>query len=136
MPQEGITQVEKAIDKLIDASKVMQHRPGLKSTEEKRVNEAFTLLATGPPSVNSKGAKQREIYLDFLRRVQKVVGLSKVVLCAAGLGPSAVANMRDRVRVGLPFKMKEREEEFENDVLQSLADVYFAKSEFRNVIAE
>jgi hypothetical protein len=117
MPQEGITHVGKAVDKLIDASKVIQRRPGLKSTEGKRVTEAFTLLATGPPPVDSKGAKQRDVYLDFLRRVQKVIGLSKVVLCAAGLGPSAISGMKDRVRVDLPFKMKERENEFENGVL-------------------
>jgi hypothetical protein len=41
-----------------------------------------------------------------------------------------VANMRDRVRVDLPFKMKKRENAFKNGILQSLADGYSAKSEF------
>jgi hypothetical protein len=126
----GPMSVKSAVDKLIDASKVMQHRMGLKQVEEKRVKDAFMLLAAGPPAADSKGAKQRVVYLDFLRRVQTVLGLSGVVLCAAGLGPAAVANMRDRVRVDLPFKMKERGNAFKNGILQSLADGYSARSEF------
>jgi hypothetical protein len=42
MAQEGITHVRKVVDKLINACKVIQLRPGLKSTEEKRVIEAIT----------------------------------------------------------------------------------------------
>ncbi|KAL9107894.1 MAG: hypothetical protein Q9187_008366, partial [Circinaria calcarea] len=125
-----VSLITKTVDKLIDASKVVQHRMGVKPAEERRVSEAFSLLARGPPSADSKGAKQRVIYLDFLQRVQKVMGFSKVVLCAASLGPSAVANMRDRVRVELPFLMKEREDAFENGVLQGLADTYSAQCEF------
>jgi hypothetical protein len=95
MPQEGIPSLDKAVDKLIDTSKVVQHRMGVKPAEEKRVNEAFELLAAGPPTTGLKGARQREVYLDFLRRIQKVLGLSMVILCAVGLGPSAVSGMRD-----------------------------------------
>lgn len=127
MPQKGIS-LDQAVDKLIDASKVVQHRMGVKPAEEKRVNDAFKLLAAGPPAAGSKGARQQEVYLNFLRRIQKVLGLSMVVLCAVGLGPSAVSGMRDRVRVDLPFKVKEREDEFKNDILQSLADAFSAKS--------
>jgi hypothetical protein len=137
MPQQGVpdgpvsaeSAVKSAVDKLIDASKVMQRRMGLKPVEQKRVNDAFTLLASRLPA-DSKGAKQRELYLDFLRRVRTVLGDPGVVLCAVGLGPAAVANMRDRVRVDLPFKMKEQWDEFENSVLQCHADDYHAKSEF------
>lgn len=90
---------------------------GVKSAGEKRVNDAFELLAAGPPAAGSKGARQQEVYLDFLRRIQKVLGLFMVVLCAVELGPSAVSGMRDRVRVDLPFKVKKREDEFKNDIL-------------------
>jgi hypothetical protein len=121
--------VESVVDKLIDASKVIQRRAAIKPSEEKRVEEAFKLLATGPPATGSKGAKQRHVYLDFMRRVQDVVGFTKVVLCAAALGPSAVAGMKDRLRVDLPYDMKVREDEFENGVLQSVADSYSAQSE-------
>lgn len=68
--------VKSAVDRLSDASKVIQHRMGLKQVEEKHVKDAFMLLATGPPAADSKGAKQRAIYLDFLRSVQAVLGLS------------------------------------------------------------
>lgn len=112
------------VRKLIDASMVIERRMGLKAAEQKRVDEAFTLLARGTLPSKSTGSKQRRVYLDFLQRVEKVMGLSKVVLCAAGLGPSAVAAMRDRVRVDLPFKMKEREKALENNILQSLAESY------------
>ena len=122
MPQIALS-LEDAVDKLIDASKVIQHRMGLRQAEEKRVNEAFELLVDGPQD-DSNGAKQRTIYLDFLRRVLKVVGASNVVLCAASLGPSAVCSMKDRVRVHLPFKMKEREAEFEHGTLKALVNVY------------
>ncbi len=115
------------VEKLIDASIVIDRRMGLKAAEEKRVDEAFTLLAKGTLPSDSKGSKQRRVYLDFLQRVEKVVGLSKVVLCAAGLGPSAVAAMKDRVRVDLPFNMKEQEKALENSILQSLAETYSAQ---------
>lgn len=122
MPQIALS-VEKAVDKLIDASKVIQNRMGVKPAEDKRVNAALTLLA-GPFS------KQHEVYLNFLRRVQKVMGLSMVVLCAAGLGPSAIIGMRDRIRVDLPCAMKEREDELKSDVLQGLTDTYSATCMF------
>ena len=50
-----------------------------------------------------------------------------VLLCAAGLGLSAVAAMRDRIQVDLPFKMKDQENALENAILQSLAAVRSGK---------
>ena len=61
--------------------------------------EAFKLLANGLPTQLSNGSKQRAVYLDFLQRVNNVLGRDKVVLYAATLGPSYVARMRDHVRV-------------------------------------
>jgi hypothetical protein len=126
MPQKSLS-IESVIDKLVDSSRLIQQRPGLKPPEENRVTEAFNLLATGPPSKGAKGAKQRTVYLEFLQRVNATLGRDKVVLCAAILGPSSVAGMRDRVRVELPHRMKERSEEFHCGVLQSLGDIYFAR---------
>ena len=57
MPQKGIT-LNKAVDKLINASKVVQHHMGLKPAEEKRVNDVFKLLAIGGPAAGLKGARQ------------------------------------------------------------------------------
>ncbi len=131
MPQqeEFESVINNTIDKLIDTSTVIQLRMGVKLAEENRISEAFTLLAEGPPPESSKGAKQRVVYLEFLQRVQKVVGHSMVVLCAVGLGPSAVSAMRDRVRVGLPHAMKEREYAFKRDILNGLANTYSKKCE-------
>ena len=84
---------ETAVSKLIDASKLIEQRPGLKPQEESRVVEAFNLLANGLPAQRSNGAKQRAVYLDFLQRVNNVLGRDKLVLCAATLGPSNVARI-------------------------------------------
>lgn len=131
MPQqeEFESVINNTIDKLIDTSTVIQLRMGVKLAEENRISEAFTLLVEGPPPESSKGAKQRVVYLEFLQRVQKVVGHSMVVLCAVGLGLSAVSAMRDRVRVGLPHAMKEREYAFKRDILNGLANTYSKKCE-------
>ncbi|KAB8227918.1 uncharacterized protein BDW43DRAFT_316427 [Aspergillus alliaceus] len=126
MPPQLLT-AEDAVTKLIDSSKLIEMRPGLKTQEENRVVEAFTLLATGPPAEDTRAAKQRTIYLQFLQQVNTVLGRDKVVLCAATIGCSNVARMRDRARVELPHKMKERSAEFECGVLRSLGDIYFAR---------
>jgi hypothetical protein len=114
-------------DKVIADSKLMQSRMWLTGPEEGRVGEAFALLANGPPPPHSKGAKIRETYLDFLRRIKLVVGQQGVVLSAASLGPSTVYGMKDRARVKLPHEMAKRRNEFENDLLQSLANDYSAR---------
>lgn len=115
--------VEKAVDKLIDASKVIQNRIGVKLVEDKYINAALTLLA-------GLSSKQHEVYLNFLRRVQKVIGLSIVVLYTAGLGLSAIIGMRDYIQVDLPYIIKEREDELKSDVLQGLTDTYSATCMF------
>jgi hypothetical protein len=115
--------VEKATDKLVDASEVIKRRGDIKDSEKKRVKEAFKLLARGV-STTSRGAKQQKLYLGYLKRAQELLGNSAVVLSAVGLGQSAIANTKDRVRVDLPFALKERQDDIVNDVLQGLADSY------------
>ena len=117
------------VEKLIDISEVIENRMGLKPVEEKRVNEAFAMLANGPPPAQSTGAKQRIVYVDFLQRVQKLMGLPMVVLCAAGLGSSSVAALRDRVRVDLPVMMKEKAATFRYSVLRTVAAAHSARRE-------
>ena len=93
MPQQGPLSVKSAINKLINMSKVIQHCISLREAKEKHVKDTSMLLATGPPPAKSKGAKQQVIYLDFLHRVQRVLGFSEVVLCAARLGLVSWRNM-------------------------------------------
>ena len=53
---------------------------GLKETEERRVHNAFALLANGPSETNSPGTKQKRVYLEFLQRVQRILGIPEVAL--------------------------------------------------------
>ena len=100
---------------------------GLKPAEEERVRYAFAMVISKAPPTDTTRAKNRNEYISFLQRVHTILGLPKLVLCAAGLGPSAVVNMKDRTRVDLPFAMKEREGEFESNVLQNVANSFSAK---------
>lgn len=114
--------VESAMDKLSHFATLTKHRMGLRATEKKRVDGAFELFATGPPPASSKGAKQKMLYLEFLQRVRTLVGDAGVVFCAAGLGSSAIANMKDSDRVFLASSLKEKWHTFDTTVFQGLAD--------------
>ena len=63
------------------------------------------------------------------------MGLSKVVLYAARLGLSAVAGIKDRVRVDLPYVIKEREDAFENNIFKGLTNTYFIKYKFSTLLS-
>ena len=122
--------VEQALHKLRDTSIVILRREVLKPPEEKRVTEALTLLETGPPPPGSTGAKRREIYLEFLQRVRKVAGTNMVVLCAVGLGPSVVSNLKDRFRLDLPYAINDEKRTLDSLILQSLTDKYSSDCQF------
>ena len=62
LPREN--PLDKALNKLVDASQVIERRMGVKAAEGKRIDEAFKLLARGV--TNGRGVKQQEPYLDFL----------------------------------------------------------------------
>lgn len=114
--------VGSAMDKLSDFATLTKHRMGLKTMEKKRVDGAFELFATGPPPASSRGAKQKMLYLEFLQRVRTLLGDAGVVFCAAGLGSSAIANMKDSDRVFLASSLKEKWHTFDTTVFQGLAD--------------
>jgi len=115
---------ERALNKLIDTSQVIERRMGVRDVEGKRINEALRLLARGKVT-ESRGSRQQLAYLDFLRRTRELVGNPGVALCAVGLGQSAIANMKDRARVDLPFNLKQREDITQNDHLRRVTDFYF-----------
>lgn len=66
----------------------------------------------------------RELYTyqQFLRKVFKNAGPQIVVLCAVGLGRTAVKAMKDRVRVDLPFELKDQATSLESAIIQSIVD--------------
>jgi hypothetical protein len=113
---------EAAMNKLSEFSRLTSMRMCLKQTEQKRVDAAFELLATGAPPANAQGAKQKLVYLEVLQRTRTLVGDAGVVLCAAGLGPSAIANMKDCDRVYLSASLKERWNQFDTNIFQNMAD--------------
>ncbi|QSS66930.1 hypothetical protein I7I51_03142 [Histoplasma capsulatum] len=122
MPQAQFS-VDSAVRRLREFSELTEHRMGLKPREARRVHAAFQLLATGPPS-DSKRTAQSIDYFEFLQRVKTLTGNDGIVLCAAGLGPSAIVNMKDAVRVYLPSKLKQEWAGFKIGVLQALAKNY------------
>lgn len=116
----GLT-AEEAVAKLVKFANVTHHRTYLKDREQKRVDEAFQLLTNGEPPANAKGAKQKMMYLEVLRNVRRKCGDTGVILCAAGLGISAITNMRNDERVFLPYRLAEKWDELEIDVFSRLA---------------
>lgn len=129
MPQKKLTSVIDIVDKLVDVSIAIKNRGKLKDPEEARVGDAFALLAAGRPPPGCPGEANKSRYLEFLLRVKQFMGPAGVVISAAGLGVSAVAGMRDRLRVDLPVKMKERERQFAKTELETIACIFSAKSE-------
>jgi type IV secretory pathway VirB2 component (pilin) len=128
MAPQRFSSVDAVIDRLADVSRTIRLRTHLKPVEEKRVESAFTLVSSTLHPTASSGAK-KQVYQDLLRSVQTVVGPYGVVVCAAALGISAVAGMKDRLRVEIPTKMKEREKDLLHDTLQSIANSYSVKCE-------
>ena len=107
--------VPAAIAKLRDTAQVITRRGGLRKSELKRVPEAFAALTS--TSVD-------DVYEGFLRKVYDVAGPQMVVLCAVGLGRTAIKGMKDRVRVDLPFEIKNEAAPWENAFLQSIVDQF------------
>lgn len=116
--------VAKAVDKLTDTARLIELRLAFRAVEEVRVRDAFKLLAQGRPLPGSKGSKQKIAYLEFLQRVQNLQGSAGVALCAAALGPSRVASLKERERIEIPHEMKKRKSQLSGQTLCNLAKVY------------
>ncbi|UNI15363.1 hypothetical protein JDV02_001900 [Purpureocillium takamizusanense] len=119
--------VEAAVDRLREESRTIQNRGGLTSRQVERVDDAFALLASGEPPPGSTGAANRSKYLKVLKRVEEINGLAYVVLCAAGLGRSTIACMKESMRVGLPIEMKKQKDDLDQPALEKIASTYTTK---------
>lgn len=97
--------VQGALAKLRDTSVVIDRRGGFSKEEGKRAADADIVLERGQPTPGSKGEKNRTKYWYFLQKVNELSGRPMVKLCAAALGLSAIANMRERLRVDLPYEI-------------------------------
>ncbi|KAL8290964.1 hypothetical protein RB600_006439 [Gaeumannomyces tritici] len=127
MPQKQKASISDMVDKLVEVSVVMKNRMGLKPAESDRVRGAFELLAAGMPPTDARGRANKLVYVEFLQRVQHLLGSEGVVLCAVGLGVSAVASMGDKRRVDLPHELNIRWQEIPQDSLKGIADEFSKK---------
>ena len=116
------------MEKLLEASKIIKYREGIKPHEGSRVQDAFTLIG-GPTTKEgtSQAAHRRKDYQWFLKKIREAVGPQMIVLCAVGLGQSALGSMRDRVRLEFLEEIKKRGESLRCAVLQRLVEEHYAK---------
>ncbi|KAK4065949.1 hypothetical protein Purlil1_13988 [Purpureocillium lilacinum] len=121
MAPQQFASADKVVDRLADVSRIIRLRMDLKPVEKTRVIEAFKL--TAQHQVARLKSKQ-VVYRDFLRRVNTTVGPYGVVICAAALGISAVVSMKDRMRVEIPTRMKEREKELSHNTVRHMASKF------------
>jgi hypothetical protein len=121
--------LESAKTKLLHTSSAIQRRNGVRPSEVKRIKHAASLLREGSPPPDVVGAGRQTTYLHFLREVQKLSGNSMVVLCAAGLGLSAIAIAREKVLLDLPHEINSAIAALDNPVLRRLANEFVAVAE-------
>lgn len=114
-----------ALEKLVQASRYVERRNGVKEKERKKIKAAATLLRNGYPPQDSIGAGRQSTYLDFLRKVLQLNGPSMVVLCAIGLGLSTISIAKESIRLDLPYEIQNHSD-LDNPVLRWLTRQYFS----------
>lgn len=77
---------------------------GMKQHHKRRVEETLRLLKL-PVPISS--ATREDLYQRFLSHAQTVCGLEGTALCAAGLGKTAIIEMKITYRWQLPSRLKE-----------------------------
>ncbi|KAL4766957.1 hypothetical protein BDW60DRAFT_201164 [Aspergillus nidulans var. acristatus] len=112
--------VEDAIPRLHKSSVVISRRGGFNKNETKRVDDAKSMLERGKPAPGSISDNRRK-YWEVLQKVYELSGWPMVYLCAAALGFSVISNMRESVRIDLPYEIEARKETFLNPNLLCLA---------------
>lgn len=116
--------VETAINKLLESLQAIRFHDGVKPQEEKRIQEAFILLLEPQKRVETKTQERQQCYRELLTNLHREVGLQAVVLCAVGLGQSAVANMRERLKIDLVAAVKAQKEVLSCAILEKLVEKY------------
>lgn len=117
--------ISSALEKLVQASRYVERRNGVKDKEKKKIKAAATLLRNGYPPQGSIGAGRKSTYLDFLRKVLQLNGPSMVVLCAIGLGLSTISIAKESIRLDLPYEIQNYSG-LDNPVLRWLTRQYFS----------
>jgi len=112
-----------ALAKLNDTAQVVRRRGGLKPSEFKRVHEAVVAFAE---------PRADDVYEAFLRKVSDEAGFQMAILCAIALGRTAIKALKDRVRVDLPFEIKDRKSAWENAVIEQIVHDEMQTTHIRN----
>ncbi|KAK6365424.1 hypothetical protein LTR64_008793 [Lithohypha guttulata] len=105
--------VQDASTRLADAVITIQRRGELKQSESKRIKEFVAAVIEAQPG---------DVYEQFLRKVSAEAGLQMALLCSVALGRTAIKGMRERVRVDLPFDIKNHRSTWENPTLENLVN--------------
>ncbi len=121
--------VETVVNKLHGSLQAIRFHDGVKPQEEKRIQEAFSLLSEPQGRAETKTQERRECYRELLKNLHRAVGLQAVVLWAVGLGQSAVANMKERLKIDLVAAVKAQKEALSCAVLEKLVEEYSAKGQ-------
>ncbi|KAI9888495.1 MAG: hypothetical protein M1814_006886 [Vezdaea aestivalis] len=120
--------VEKAMERLLNALRVIKYREDVKKGEQTRVQEAFVLLAGSQQEVTSQATQRQRNYQWLLKKANTAIGPHIVMLCAIGLGQSAIGGMKDHIRADLLEEMIKRRETLECPILCKLAEKYSTTS--------
>ena len=124
MPRSRSVSLNAAIVKLKDTAQVATRRGDLTKVEKKRVIELAATL---------KDPCSSGVYENFLRQVLGVAGPQMAVICAVGLGRTAIKGMKDRVRVDLPFEIREQVSSLETPAFKRVVEEYLELSLSRQV---
>jgi hypothetical protein len=124
-PRQTSISIEEAMRKLNDASESVTLRGVFRTSESKRISHAISLAEGEALPLTSKANEREDSYRVFLTKVKEACGVSMVVLCVVGLGKSAIAGMRDSVRLRLPLSIKKQQHNLNTAVLNDLSEQCF-----------
>ena len=120
-----------AVIKLEKASELLQARGNARLQEEKRIQEAVTLLADATNDNRTQIPRTRkDLFSLFLSKVEEECGPQMAILCIIGLGSTAVASMKEENRLRLPKAIKNKQASLHCAVLLELENRYWRKSQY------
>ncbi|OJD20519.1 hypothetical protein ACJ73_08143 [Blastomyces percursus] len=129
-PGKHTLSIDDAVAKVLNSAKTIKLRESIKPHEAKRVREAFALLADHRlPSNSTKTSERRDNYRRFLKQINDHDrGPQLVVICAVGIGQSAIASMREVARLNLPEEIKKRANALTDPTIDKIAAEYLSSN--------
>jgi hypothetical protein len=118
--------LDDSIDKLYKTVEIIKLREAVKPHEDKRIQAAFA-FADQRKSTSSKTGERWDNYRRFLKKINDDCGPQLVLICAVGLGQSAIAGMKEHNRLRLPLEVKKHEHALKSPIIHKLAEENCAK---------